>query len=91
MPLLTYLVWLQPIYYNPRLVFKHVKTEKNFACGENFSKKHRVATTVATTLISSHTSKIKIIAPSKYIFQNTGALENCSLEKCISKLIFLKL
>ena len=28
MPLLTYLAWLQPIYYDPKFVFKHVKTEK---------------------------------------------------------------
>ena len=27
-PLLTYLARLQPIYYDPKLVFKHVKTEK---------------------------------------------------------------
>ena len=29
--------------------------------------------------------EIKIIAPSKNAFQNTGALQNSSLKKCISK------
>ena len=28
MPLLTYLACVQPIYYDPKLVFKHVKAEK---------------------------------------------------------------
>ena len=36
---LTYLTWLQPIYYDPELVFKHVKTEKKITCGEDFNKK----------------------------------------------------
>ena len=34
--------------------------------------------------------KIKIIVPSKNTFQNMGALKNCSLKKCVSKLLFLK-
>ena len=56
----------------------HIKTEKNFACGEDFQKKHRAAVTLirshesikAATLISSHESE---------------NLNNCSLKKCISK------
>ena len=32
----------------------------------------------AATLISNHQSKIKIIAPSKYTFQNTGGLQMSS-------------
>ena len=47
---LTYLAWLQPIYYDPKLVFKHVKTEKKITCGEDFNKKHKAA----AALISSH-------------------------------------
>ena len=31
--------------------------------------------------------KIKTIAPSKNAFQNMGVLKNCSLKKCISKLL----
>ena len=27
MPLLTHLAWLQPIHFDPKLIFKHVKTE----------------------------------------------------------------
>ena len=44
----------------------------------------------AATLISSHKSKIKRITASKSIFQNTAAPQNCSLKKCISKLLSLK-
>ena len=33
---------------------------------------------------------IKIIAPSKNTFQNTGALQNCFLKKCILELLALK-
>ena len=39
MPLLTYLAWLQPIYYNSRFVFMHINITKIFTCGENFNKK----------------------------------------------------
>ena len=46
----TYLVWLQPIYYNSRFVFIHINTRKAFTCGENFNKKYRAA----ATLISNH-------------------------------------
>ena len=73
----TYLAWLQPIYYDPKFVFKHVKNEKNFARGEEFNKKHKTP----ATLISNHKSKTKIIAPSKNTFHKTGALQNCSLKK----------
>ena len=79
-PLPTYLAWLEPIYYNSRYVFIHVKT--NFACGEdiNLIKKHRAE----AKLISSNENieqqphpsaaamnqKINITAPSKNAFQN---------------------
>ena len=36
---LTYLDWLQPIYYNSRFVFIHIKIAKVFTCVENFNKK----------------------------------------------------
>ena len=39
MPPLTYLAWLQPIYYNSRFVFIHINITKLFTCGENFDKK----------------------------------------------------
>ena len=45
MPPPIYLAWLQPIYYNSRLVFIHINTEKAFTCGENFDKKYRAADT----------------------------------------------
>ena len=45
-PLLTYLAWLQPIYYNPGFVFMYVKLINILACGKNFNKK-------AALLISS--------------------------------------
>ena len=38
MPLLTYLAWLQPIYYDPRLVFKHVKIKKRLLVVKNSVK-----------------------------------------------------
>ena len=39
MPPLTYLAWLQPIYYNSRFVFIRINITKVFTCGENFNKK----------------------------------------------------
>ena len=66
---LTYLVWLQTICYNSRLVFIEINTAKAFTCCENFDKKYRAA----AKLISNHK------------LQN-----NCSLKKCISKLMSLK-
>ena len=52
-PLPTYLGWLQPIYYNSRFVFIHVKTTKILLVVKTLIKKHRAA----ATLISSHESK----------------------------------
>ena len=49
---LTYLAWLQPICYNLKFVFKHVKTEKVLLAVKVLIKKHRAA----ATLISSHES-----------------------------------
>ena len=40
MPLLTYLAWLQPIYYNSMVVFIHINITKSFTCDENFNKKY---------------------------------------------------
>ena len=57
----------------------HVKTEKNFACGEDFHKKHRAA----VTLISSHESIKAATLISSHESEN---LNNCSLKKCITKL-----
>ena len=67
-PLPTYLAWFQPIYYDSRFVFIHVKTTKILLVVKTLIKKHRAETKV----ISSHESKIKIIAPSKNAFQNIG-------------------
>ena len=67
-PLPTYLAWFQPIYYDSRFVFIHVKTTKILLVVKTLIKKHRAETKV----ISSHESKIKIIAPSKNAFQNMG-------------------
>ena len=39
-PPLTYLAWLQPIYYNSRFIFIHINITKAFTCGENFDKKN---------------------------------------------------
>ena len=49
-PLPTYLAWLQPIYYNSRLVFIHAKTAKVLLVVKTLIKKYKAA----TTLISSH-------------------------------------
>ena len=38
MPLLTYLAWLEPIYYDPKLVFKLAKTEKKWLVVETLIK-----------------------------------------------------
>ena len=40
MPPLTYLAWLQPIYYNSMVVFIHINITKSFTCDENFNKKY---------------------------------------------------
>ena len=56
----------------------HIKTEKNFACGEDFHKKHKAA----VTLISSHESIKAATLISSHESEN---LNNCSLKKCISK------
>ena len=49
-------------------VFIHVKTTKILLVVKTLIKKHGAE----TKLISSHESKIKIIAPSKNAFQNIG-------------------
>ena len=77
MPLLTYLAWLQPICYNPKLVFIYVNTAKVLLVVKTLIKQHKKT----ATLISNHESKIKIIPPSKNTFQNMGELQNCSPQK----------
>ena len=85
--------------YKPHVLSVWPQSLTDFNKYADFNKKHRTA----TTLISSHKSikqqphlsaamnqKIKITAPSKNVFQNIGALQNCSLQKCISKLMSLK-
>ena len=88
--LLKDLAWLQPVYSDPKFVFMHIKTEKNFAFGEDFHKKHRAA----VTLISSHESENlnncslkKCISKHGYTSKllpekNMVTLQNCSLKKC---------
>ena len=49
-PLPTYLAWLQPIYYNFRLIFIYAKTAKILLVVKTLIKKNRAA----ATLISSH-------------------------------------
>ena len=90
MPLLTCLVWLQPICYNPKLVFMHVNTVKALLVAKTLIEQQPWKLKAAPKLISCHKSKIKLIVPSKNTFQNTGAHQNCSLKKCISKLLSLK-
>ena len=78
-PLLTYLAWLQPIYYNPGFVFIHVKLINIFACGENFDQK-------SIDQQSWIKKPSKIIALSKNALQNCylrGALWNCSLKNIL--------
>ena len=53
MSLLNYLSWLQPIRYNPKFVFNHVKTAKILLAVKTLIKKQRAA----ATLISSHKSE----------------------------------
>ena len=48
MPLLTYLVWLQPICYNPKFVFKHIKIEKVLLVVETLIKNIKVATLISS-------------------------------------------
>ena len=48
MPLLTYLAWLQPICYNPKFVFKHIKTEKVLLVVETLMKNIKVATLISS-------------------------------------------
>ena len=98
MSLLTCLACLQPICYNPKLVFIHVNTAKVLLVVKTLIKNIKSSHTnqqpwklkAATKLICSYKSKIKIIAPSKNTFQNTGALQNCCLKKYISRLLSLK-
>ena len=52
MPQLTYLAWLQPYCFNPRLAFMHAKTGKVLLVVKTLIKKHKAA----ATLISSHES-----------------------------------
>ena len=94
-PLPTYLAWLQPIYYNSRLVFIHVKTVKIFLVVKTLIKniEHQLHLSVSTN------QKIRLlpqkmhfrtwvslkIALSKNTFQNMGKFKNCSLRKCISE------
>ena len=87
MSLFTYLAWLQPIYYNSKLIFIRANAAKHKA---------------PATLISSHKLNTKIIAPPplKNAFQNIGTHQNCSLknafenigahQKCSSKKIHFK-
>ena len=94
-PLPTYLAWLQPIYYNSRLVFINVKTVKIFLVVKTLIKniEHQPHLSVSTN------KKIRLlpqkmhfrtwvtlkIALSKNTFQNIGEFKNCSLKKCISE------
>ena len=39
-PLLTYLIWLQPIIINFRFLFKHVKTKIALLVVKSLAKKH---------------------------------------------------
>ena len=69
-PLPTYLAWLQPFYYNSRLVFILAKTAKILLVVKTLIKKHRVAVKLIS---SSHESKKMIInAPSKNALQGIG-------------------
>ena len=56
---------------------------RSFAGGKDFNKKHRAA----ATLISSYESRNQNNCSLQNAFQNMGALQNCSLEKWISKLL----
>ena len=53
MPLPTYLAWLQPVHYNSRFLFIHVKSTKILLAVKTLIKKHRAE----AKLISSHESK----------------------------------
>ena len=76
MPLPIYLAWLQPIYYNLRLVFIHINVGKAFSCGENFGKKDRAA----AKLISNHK-----------LLNNCSLKKYISEHKCSSKLLSQKI
>ena len=56
---------------------------RSFACGKDFNKKQRAA----ATLISSYEPRNQNNCSLQNAFQNMGALQNCSLEKWISKLL----
>ena len=78
MPLPMFLAWLQPIYYNPKLVFIHVNTAKILLVVNTLIKKHRKT----ATLISSHKSED----------WNNCSLKKCISEhKCTLKLLPLKI
>ena len=66
MRLLTYLGLLQPIYYDPKLVFKHVKNEKTLLVVKTLIKNIEQQPHLSAAI----NQKIKIIAPSKNAFQN---------------------
>ena len=67
MPPPIYLAWLQPIYYNSRIVFIHINTEKAFTYGENFDKKYRAAATlISNHKLSNNCSLKKYISEHKY-------------------------
>ena len=53
-PLPTYLVWLQAIYYNSRFVFIHVNTIKVLLVVKTLIKKYKAS---ATLISSNHESK----------------------------------
>ena len=76
MRLLTYLGLLQPIYYDPKLVFKHVKNEKTLLVVKTLIKNIEQQPHLSAAI----NQKIKIIAPSKNAFQNMKALQTCSLK-----------
>ena len=69
---LTYLVWLQTICYNSRLVFIEINTAKAFTCCENCDKKYRAA----AKLISNH--KLQ---------NNCSLKKGISKRKCFLKLL----
>ena len=92
-PPLTYLGWLQPIYYNSRLAFIHINITKAFTCGENFDKKKfiffqvqflkiRLLNRSAITLINQQPWKHKSAAT---LISNHKLQNNCSLKKYISE------